>query len=290
MRPVLILIDSTTNQSISIRKYLEPQFQNPWHFHKELELVFIIKGKGTCFIGDHIGQFGPGDLIFLGNNLPHMLKNEIEYDEKGQAINAEAIVIHFSEHFLGEDYLKIPEMKSIAKLLDLAKRGIKASRSTALEITRKMRVMLTHTPFQRILELLSILQTVFEGSNLQMLSSISFLEEINKTQNSKLDSVYEFVMNNFSNPISLDEISDIAFMNKTAFCKYFKDRTNKTFNQFLTEVRINYAKRLFLEGGRQIAEVGYECGFNNLSNFNRQFRKYTSSTPSSYQSRHHENQ
>jgi len=286
MKPVLILIDSTTNQSISIRKYLEPKFQNPWHFHKEIELVLILKGRGTCFIGDYIGHFCPGDLIMLGNNLPHMLKTKIEFEETENAINAEAIIIHFSEYFIGKDYLQTPEMHPLMNLLNSAKRGVKVSDMITAEIAEIMSDMLTQTPFQRILELLNILQKIAEGPNLKLLSSISFQKKINKTQNSKLDRVYEFVMNNFSNPISLDEISDIAFMNKTAFCKYFKDRTNKTFNQFLTEIRINYAKRLLMEGDRQIAEIGYECGYNNLSNFNRQFRKLTKATPGSFQSRY----
>ena len=286
MKPVLILIDSTTNQSISIRKYLEPKFQNPWHFHKEIELVLILKGKGTCFIGDYIGNFCPGDLILLGNNLPHMLKNKIEFKENDNIINAEAIVIHFSEYFIGKDYLQTPEMHPLMNLLNQAKRGIKVSELITGEIAEIISAMLSQTPFQRILELLNILQKIAEGPNLKLLSSISFLEKINKTQNSKLDRVYEFVMNNFNNSISLDEISDVAFMNKTAFCKYFKDRTQKTFNQFLTEIRINYAKRLLMEGDRQIAEIGYECGYNNLSNFNRQFKKLNNTTPGSFQSRY----
>lgn len=286
MKPVLILIDSTTNQSISIRRYLEPKFQNPWHFHKEIELVLILKGKGTCFIGDYIGNFCPGDLILLGNNLPHMLKNRIELEETENVINAEAIVIHFSEYFIGKDYLQTPEMQPLMDLLSQAKRGIKVSGSITAEIAESMNTMLTQTPFQRIIELLNILQEIAEGPKLKLLSTISFLKEINKTQNSKLDRVYEFVMNNFSCPISLDEISDIAYMNKTAFCKYFKDRTNKTFNQFLTEIRINYAKRLLMEGDRQIAEIAYECGYNNLSNFNRQFRKLNNTTPGSFQNRY----
>jgi len=286
MKPILILIDSTTNQSISIRKYLEPKFQNPWHFHKAIELVLILKGRGTCFIGDYIGNFRPGDLIMLGNNLPHMLKNKIEFEETEGIINAEAIIIHFSEYFIGKDYLQTPEMYPLMNLLNQAKRGIIVSESITSEIAKIMGVMLTQTPFQRILELLSILMKIAEGPNLKLLSSISFLKEINKTQNSKLDRVYEFVMNNFSDPISLDEISDIAYMNKTAFCKYFKDRTNRTFNQFLTEIRINYAKRLLMEGDRRIAEIGYECGYNNLSNFNRQFRKLTNATPGSFQNRY----
>ncbi len=284
MKPILILVDSTTNQSISIREYFEPKFINPWHIHKEIELVLILKGEGTCFIGDYIGNFCQGDIIMLGNNLPHMLKNRIEFEETENAIDAEAIVIHFSEYFIGEDYLQTPEMQPLLNLLNQAKRGIKVSDPITAEIAESMCAMLSQTPFQRIIELLNILQKIAEDSNLKLLSSVSFLEKINKTQNSKLDRVYEFVMNNFNNPISLDKISDVAFMNKTAFCKYFKDRTNKTFNQFLTEIRINYAKRLLMEGNHQIAEISYECGFNNLSNFNRQFRKLNKTTPGSFQS------
>jgi AraC-like DNA-binding protein len=286
MKPILILVDSTTNQSISIRNYLEPKFQNPWHFHKEIELVLIIKGKGTCFIGDYIGNFCPGDLILLGNNLPHMLKNRIEFKETKNVKNAEAIILHFSEHFMGKDYLQIPEMQPLKDLLSMAKRGIKISKTITPEIASSMSAMLIQTPFQRIIELLNILQKIAEGPNLKLLSSVNFVERIDKTHNSKLDQVYEFVMNNFSNTISLNEISDVALMNKTAFCKYFKDHTNKTFNQFLTEIRINYAKRLLMEGDRQIAEIAYNCGYNNISNFNRQFKKLNHTTPRCFKSKY----
>ncbi len=285
MKPILILVDSKTNQSISIRKCLEPQFQNPWHFHKELELVFILKGTGTCFIGDHIGHFGPGDLILLGNNLPHMLKNYIEYDNSGSAINAEAIVIHFSNHFLGKDYLQIPEMEPILNLLESSKRGIKVSKYMTSQITDRIENMLALSPFYRVLELLIILQQISDDFKSTVLSSVDFVENINITQNRKLDRVYEFVMNNFNKSITLGELADVAHMNKTAFCKYFKARTNKTCIQFITEIRVNYAKRLLMEGHKQIAETGYECGFNNISNFNRQFKKLTGETPSLFQKR-----
>ncbi len=283
MKPILILVDSKTNQSISIRTCLEPQFQNPWHFHKELELVLILKGSGTYFIGDHIGHFDPGDLILLGDNLPHMIKNKIVYDASGKAENAEAIVVHFPNDFLGKSCLQVPEMVPILALLESSKRGIKVSKSMTLNIAGKIRSMLDMSPFHRILELLIILRQIAEDPRPKVLSSVDFVEKINVTQNKKLDRVYEFVMNNFSKPITLGELADVAHMNKTAFCKYFKDRTNKTCLQFVTEIRVNYAKRLLMEGGRQIAETGYECGFNNVSNFNRQFKKLTGESPGFFQ-------
>jgi len=282
MKPILILIDSNNNQSISIRKCVEVQFQNPWHFHKELELVFVVKGEGTYFIGDHIGQFKIGDIILMGNNLPHMLKNKISYNKIGKAQNAEAIVIHFSEQFLGKDYLQIPEMISVLKLLNMAKRGIRVSYTISENIAHQMMEMLKQTPFQRILELLQILQKITEEPKIKLLCSMGFIEKIQRSQNNRLNHVYEFVMNNFSRQISLVEIANIANMNKTAFCKYFKDQTTKSFIQFVTEVRINYAKRLLMEGDRYVAEIGYECGFNNISNFNRQFRKIVGETPGSF--------
>ena len=146
--------------------------------------------------------------------------------------------------------------------------------------------MLELNNYDRLLELLHILKLISEDKDMKLLSGYTFMDSIHQPQNRKLDRVFEFVMNSFTERITLDQAAQMAHMNRTAFCKYFKDRTNKTFFQFLNEVRIGYACRLLMERNLNISEICFECGFNNLSNFNRQFRKYTRLSPGEYQKSH----
>jgi AraC-like DNA-binding protein len=286
MRPQLIPIDNEKDQSVTIRYYKEPRFQNAWHYHKELELVYVIKGEGTRFVGDNIEDFRSDDLVLLGTNLPHRWKNQITFDAHGHTRNAEAIVIHFNAHFLGKDFLEIPEMWPIKALFSRARQGIKLSKKLKYTIAKSMKNMLELSNYDRLLALLHILKLIAEDHNVVPLSGYAFMDNIHQPQNRKLDGIFEFVMNNFSNRITLEQAAQVANMNRTAFCKYFKDRTSKTFFQFLHEVRIGYACRLLMEQNLNISEICFECGFNNLSNFNRQFRKYTHLSPGEYQKSH----
>ena len=286
MKPLLISIDNAKDQSLTIRYYKEPRFQNSWHFHKELELVYVIKGEGTRFVGDNIEDFKSDDLVLLGANLPHRWKNVIAFDENGNKLNGEAIVIHFPPYFLGKDFLEIPEMWPIRELFSFAKQGIKLSQKLKYTIAKSMKHMLDLNNYDRLLELLHILKLISEDKDLELLSGYSFMDSIHQPQNLKLDNVFEFVMNNFSEKITLDQAARVANMNRTAFCKYFKYRTDKTFFQFLNEVRVGYSCRLLMEQNLNISEICFESGFNNLSNFNRQFKKRTRLSPGEYQNSH----
>lgn len=282
MKPVFISNQNRTD-AISVQKFASHKFENPWHFHQEIELVLIVRGTGTTFVGDHISSFAPGELILLGNNLPHMMINKPEFDGIGNPVESVAIVLHFKEEFLGTEWLTLSECQEIKSLFKEASKGIRLSSIATLKIAPILEHMITRSPFERIIDLLQVLQIMAQDSERQLLSSINYGINTKESSIQKFNKINSYIMNNFQRSLTLDDVASVANMNRTAFCKYFKDRTQKTLVEFIGEVRVNYAKRLLLEGDRTIAEIGYECGFNNLSNFNRQFKNLTGVSPSSYQ-------
>ncbi|PSL07952.1 AraC family transcriptional regulator [Cecembia rubra] len=263
-----------------------PHFLNVWHYHPEFELVYIIQSKGTRFIGDSIKPFQEGDLVLIGEELPHMWQNDPEYFQKESGLTAEAITIHFRKDFAGSGLLDIPEMIPIQQMLERSKQGLVFDRETALLAKNKMKEVHESEAFARLMLFLELLYILANCKNFQQLSTKGFVHPSEKNGDLRIDKVYSFTYNNFRRNITLDEVADVANLNPTAFCRFFKKYTKKNYSKFLNEIRIGYACKLLLEEGLNISEVGYESGFNNLSNFNRQFKSLIGISPSQYLNKH----
>lgn len=281
MKPHLISRDNLENNSFMITKHSEPSFLKVWHYHRELELVLTLKSTGTRFVGDSIKKFIEGDVVLIGENLPHMWVNDDCYFEANSNLIAEDIVIHFREEFLGKDFFETKEMKPIYQLLTKAKYGIKFI-NLSLEIPKKIKSISSRNEFERTLELLHILNSLAHHKNYEVLSSEGYIKTFNKTKNVTLDNTYEYIFENFNRPISLEDVANVANMNPSAFSRYFKRVNRKTFSRYLNEVRIGYACNQLIEQKGNITSICYDSGFNNISNFNRQFKKITQKSPSEY--------
>lgn len=272
---------SLQNSSFTASRDSYPHFLKIWHYHPELELVYIIKGTGTRFIGDGIEKFSEGDLVLIGKNLPHMWLSDEVYFEEGSKLLSEAIGIHFREDFLGMDFLNAMEIKPIFQLIKRAGQGIKFSNLDA-ELVTMVEGLTTLEPFQKVIQLLQILHRLANHEEYQLLSSPGFLNSFNRTENKSLDEIYEFIFNNFNQPIGSKDVAEIAKMNPSAFSRFFKRIHRKTFTRYLNEIRIGYACKLLIENKNNITLVCYESGFNNISNFNRHFKAIMEMSPSDY--------
>lgn len=273
----------TTQQfeSFSVKKHKLPYFLNIWHYHEEIELVLIVKSTGTRFIGDNIEPFGPGDLILIGSQLPHLWLNDKIYF-KNSGLGAEALVIHFHPLCLGDIFFNIPEMNKIKSLFKDAQRGLKIMGPHKTELNRLIQDIFIESDTEKIILILKILLMISKNSNIP-LASHAFIKNFKKDPNSRLDKVYEYVFNNFKEEITLNTISGFVNMNPSAFSRFFSQMVNKTFIEFLNEIRIGYACRLFLDTlGKNISEIAFECGFNSVSNFNKQFKNVTGKSPRSF--------
>lgn len=264
-------------------------FPAPWHYHPHYEFVLVLKSTGRRMVGDHIGYFDEGDLVFMGSLLPHVWINDPHYLEGGRSFPgdgegypADALVIHFTKDFLGEDFMDIPEMEKFKKVLKLSERGMAIRGNTRDSINALMKKMPDRNGLQRLSMLLSIFDIMSATSEYELLASPSFIQNFHYASSERFKKITEHIMQNFDKDISLPEIAAVANMGVTAFCNFFKEQFRVTFVEYLNSVRIGHACKLLAENDRNIVEIAYECGFNNLANFNRQFRKFKDMTPSCY--------
>jgi len=282
MKPQLLFVPIGANQSFSVRHDVVPYFYNRWHYHAEIELVHIVKGKGTQFIGDSIHHFNEGDVILVGSNLPHHWKCEDLYFQNKSELNVEAKVVHFLEDILGDKFLDLPENKIIRDLYKRASQGILIIGNTKLKVIEIMDKMLVEKNLKRIILLLEVLEVIASSTEFIFLSSIIATNNYNDAEAKRINDIYQYSLANFKKKITLDEIADVANISSNSFCRYFKTKTNKTYSQYLIETRVLYSCKLLIENKLTISGVCYESGFNNFSNFNKFFKSIIGKSPLKY--------
>ena len=284
MKPRLLDRSSVQRQPFVVRENRYPNFLKIWHYHAELELVVIKESTGTRFVGDSIEKFEPGEVILIGKNLPHMWLNDEIYFQEDPNLIAAAYTIHFREDFVGQAFLELAPTEVLGQLFKKAKRGIRFT-NLNFPITEQLANLLaTSNDFSRLLQFLQILYKLAKHDEIELLSSEGY-------RNTKIregsDETHEFIFKNFNKPIKLADVAAIAGMNPSAFSRYFKRIHRKTFSRYLIEIRIGYACKLLMENKSNVSTVCYESGFNNISNFNKQFRKIMDMNPSEYVRLHH---
>lgn len=280
MKPHLLKVSLNPESSFNIIH--REDFYNQWHFHPEIELIYVQKGRGTRFIGTDVHRFEPGELLLCGSNLAHMWRCDPEYFQEGSRHKAEVTIVYFHHDFLGDKFFAIPELKSVESLLEKAKQGIKITGNTKTKVKELMSKLLAAKGLERILTMLTILETIAVSKEKQYINAGYQQGNIEKAEATRLNKVFQHVADNFQRKIPLTEIASVANLSAKAFCRYFKSKTRKTFYDFVLEVRVAHACNLLLEKDISIYEVCYDSGFNNLSNFNRYFKKITNKTPSDY--------
>ncbi|MCK0157021.1 AraC family transcriptional regulator [Cellulophaga sp. F20128] len=275
-----------TSKQTFIFKDLTDKYFNPnWHFHTEFQISLILEGTGTRFVGDQIQSFGEGDLVLTGTNLPHLWRSDDAYYEKNSKLKTKAFVIYFDNNLLSSTLLEKEEFYKIKKLLVNSARGIEFYGETIKKIKKILIQLGKEKGFSRIIKLLEIIDVLSKSEDINLLASPGYNSNGLKSDDAeKMRIVYDYVMKNFKTKISLDEIADMLNMTTTSFCRYFKPRANKTFTRFVNDIRIGHARKLLLEDNYNISEISYECGFNALSNFNRQFKSITGKSPNEYRS------
>ena len=269
------------NSSFTTKANEYPYFLKIWHYHSELELVVILKSEGTCFVGDRIEKFEVCDIILLGSNLPHMWLNDEDYFNRDSNNETKAIVVHFKMDYLGKKFFETPEMNHLLVLFEQARYGLKFL-NTDKSFIHDIQNMLKLKGFEKTMSFLYILNKLAKHEHTLSLASKGFLNSFKATKNETQDKVQAYIFKNFNKTITLEEVAQIANMNASAFSRYFKRINHKTFSRYITEIRIGYACKLLLENKFNISAICYESGFNNISNFNRQFKLIMKCSPSSY--------
>lgn len=270
-------------KSFIVSELIEPYFDPNWHFHSHYQLFTVLQGTGTRFIGDNIQHFEPGDTVFLGPDLPHLWNSDKAYFEAESKLTTHGIVIYFTEDFLGEPFFKKPEMQSISNLLHRSKSGISFHGKAKDSLIKSMKKLTQQSGFDSVLSLLKILHELSKSTEYESITSVNYANTHKESETDRMQKVHDYVIEHYRDKIQLREISSIVNMSEAAFCRYFKKRANKTFSDFVNEIRIgNACKLLSAPEDLSVADIAYESGFNTLSNFNKQFQKITQKTPSLY--------
>lgn len=277
MKAVSFKIPMTEEASVRVQEDRMSHFYDRLHFHPEFQFTLIVKGFGNCLVGDQMVEFGEGDVFFLGSNLPHLFKcDETFYQHPEMGVYA--ISVFFRKETFGTAFFQLPELRPINALLRRSERGLIIKGGARLTLRNYLQEIPALDGFGRLQTLLSMLELCAgaEALELSHLNWLGFGEE----KDGRLAEVLQYVMDHYAEPIRLEEVAGVANLSTSAFCRFFKLRTRKTFIRFLNEVRIGIACRLLREEQASIATVAYQVGFPNLSNFNRQFLQITGRRPS----------
>ena len=276
--PAFEIIAPSFGSSFYFSKYVENANSKAhfWHYHPEIELVFVNGGSGKRQIGSHISYYTDGDLILIGSNLPHCGFTNEETGNKNET------VIQMKPDFLGNGFFDISEMTNIRNLFSRAKAGIAFDGETKKNIGKKIESMEQQSQFERLLTMLSILNELELSKESTILNADGFSMEMQMQDNDRINAVFNYVKDNFQQHISLEQVSELVSMTEPSFCRYFKKITNKTFTRFVNDYRLVHASKLLAEKPISISEICYESGFNNFSYFNKSFKEFTGKSASQY--------
>ncbi len=254
----------------------EIMFYDKLHQHEEIQISYIVKGSGSLILGDTINDYQPNDILIIGENIPHVFRSDSN--------SAEVSIMYtlfFTKHAFGKSFFNINDLTGVQKFFDESEYGMKIL-SHKKKLFKKFKKLKSQNKIERIATFLQILN-ILTQSKREALSTFVYEKKYTDDEGKRMNDVFEYALDHFQEPITLEVISEKANMSKNAFCRYFKKRTNKTFFQFLIEIRIEYAcKLLFKEKDLPVAMVAELCGFQNIANFNRKFKELKNITPTKY--------
>jgi AraC-like DNA-binding protein len=283
MKIVQLRLQQETNKSFIVHHEVSPFA--PWHHHPEYELVLQLKGRGKRMVGDNVDRFVEHDLIFTGPYLPHQWVPDL-YDQ-GHPDNYQesAFVIQFLHDFMGEKFFDLPENVTLKKFLSGSVRGCKFYGEAKRKIISLLLTMIDSGDTGRLYGLLSIFEVFASTSEFQYLSSSASVESFMMKENESMQKALQFIMQNFQKEIQIKDLLEVTNMSYATFYNYFKRYYKVPFKEYLMDIRIDYACKLLKDETLNISEIAYSCGFENLSNFNRQFKRTKNTTPSLFQRR-----
>lgn len=252
------------------------KFDYPIHFHPDFELNLVMNASGERIIGDSVENFNAPDLVLIGSNLPHIWKS--------QDNDAHVITIQFHEQLLNSFLLSKRMFAPIKEMLIRSARGIIFSGDTKARLTEKISRLSSSHGFSTALDFFSILYDMATTREQRLLANAFYdtNEVMRESKSRRISAICRYIEENYDKDISLKEVSAMINMSESAASHFFKKRTNRSFVSYLNEVRIGHALKMLIETSHSVSEICYMCGYSNLSNFNRMFKKIKNQTPTEY--------
>ncbi len=282
MKVISFNVPKTNHEAFRLQIDRVPHLYDKLHQHPETQIMYIVKGEGTLIAGDYIGRFQPGDVFLLGSLQAHVFRNDAAYYQSKTKKQAHAISLYFDENYAGTSFWQLDELKHVRNLLHRSKGGLQLfgnTRTASIDLIERLQKA---ESVDKLILFLELLKVISRSKELKTLSVVSLRTDLSSTEGKRMNAILQFTFQQSHRPIYLDEIAAIANLSIEAFCRFFKTRTRKTYTNFLNEVRVSQACRLLISSDKPIQLIAFETGFNNLSHFNRVFKKLKGQTPRSY--------
>jgi AraC-like DNA-binding protein len=259
----------TPSDCFTIFSRVKQKFDFPLHYHEEYELNLILNAKGAKrVVGGHIEVIDDMELVLIGPNLYHAW-----FTHQCQSDEITEVTIQFHKDLFDEKFLRRNQLSFVKSMLERSQRGILFSHDTITALKDRLLSLDKKNGFDSVLELLSILHDLSASRNIRQLSDPSFTNDKFNYNSRRIEKVFEYMNDNYNKQVSLAEVSRIANMPEASFSRFIKKRTGKTFIDSLNEIRLGHASRMLIDTTNTVAEIAYKCGFNNISNFNRIFKR-----------------
>jgi len=278
-------INVRDDESFFIGIFQDNLEKSTWHYHNTFEISFITEGAGKRIVADSIEDFQPGDLVFIGQNLPHVWIADKETRTPTNR-TLEMVYLQFTSSVLSPQLLSLPEFQNLKRALDLSERGLHIIDQTLNEVSEIMLQLPYLKSFDRMLQFFRMMDIIGKSNSNIQLASEEYLNKRFKSGNNRIAAIHEFFMNNYREEVDLKKLAALVNMAEGSLCRFFKLNMGKTVFEYLNQIRIEFACKLLMDLNLGILEVCLDSGFNNLSHFNKQFKKVTGVTPSEYRKKY----
>jgi AraC-like DNA-binding protein len=282
MKPFYQKLVASPTQSVIFYNEEKPHFTVPWHFHPEIEILYVVKSSGICYIGDGIHRFTEGEISIIGENVPHWWKSDNKYLEQESKNGIRALIIQFNREIFETNFINLYEMNAIKGLMAKSQRGIQFTGKSRHQLGSQILKIFKFRGIRRITELIILLDMMAKSKEIEYHSSIGYSKIINSYDFFRFNTIHEFIIRNFTSPVRLEDVAEKTNMCPTAFCRYFKKHTGRTFISFINEIRIGYACKLMIEEKLPVNIAAADSGFINLAHFNKMFRRIFNLSPTEY--------
>ena len=262
-------------------------FYDKLHQHPEWQLTIILEGKGQLMVGDYMGRFEPGEVYLLSANVPHVFRSDEEYFQNSTDKKSVSNTVFFDFEALGKGIWEVEEFLDLRQWVSRIKGCYALTGDTKVKLAKEILGFGTKSGLEKILSALKMIQVIEQSKDMTQLNKLVPVRDYSELEGKRMGNVMAFILAESHRNVHLKEVADVANLSKEAFCRFFKDRTGKTFTRFVNELRIHKSCHLLRETDFSISQIAYQCGFQNLSYFNRAFRKYIQNTPKSYRKQIH---
>lgn len=284
MKVVQFTIPVSKESTVVVQEDILPHYYNHLHRHREVQIEWVVEGSGMLIAGNYMQRFASGDIYIIGANQSHIFKSDNVYFDTEEKKQIHSISIFFDPSHLSKNILSLPEMVGVKRFVDGLHNGFQIPERNHDIVKSTITAIKKSSETPRVAAFITLLHLLSTIGNLKPLATNNNEQIISEVEGIRMDQIFQYLVTNYKNHISLAEISGIANLTPQAFCRYFKKHTDKTFVGFLNEVRINEACKMIVSGKFDgFSDVSYQTGFDNVTNFNRVFKKTMGKSPSEYQ-------